>query len=60
MFSAVFIILVDAIIKEFLDRDVKNYKRLKSELPLVKLWVVPLIIMAIVKTATLIYVKLFI
>lgn len=60
MFSAVFIILVDAIIKEFLDRDVKNYKRLKSELPLVKLWVVPLIIMAIVTTATLIYVKLFI
>ena len=60
MFSAIFIILVDAIIKELLDRDTKNYKRLKSELPLVKLWVIPLVAMAIVTTATLIYVKLFI
>ena len=60
MFSAVFIILVDAIVKELLDKDVKNYKRLKSELPLVKLWVIPLMAMAIVTSGTLIYLKLFI
>ena len=60
MFSSVFIILVDAIVKELLDKDVKNYKRLKAELPLVKLWVIPLMVMAIATTASLIYVKLFI
>ena len=60
MFSPVFIILIDAIVKELLDKDVKNYKRLKSELPLVKLWVIPLMAMAIVTSGTLIYLKLFI
>ena len=60
MFSPVFIILIDAIVKELLDKDVKNYKRLKVELPLVKLWTIPLIVMAIATTATLVYLKLFV
>lgn len=60
MFSSVFIILIDAIVKELLDKDVKNYKRLKDELPLVKLWAIPLMTMAIATTASLIYIKLFI
>lgn len=60
MFSAIFIILVDAVIKELLDRDVKNYKKLKAELPLVKLWVIPLMAMAIFTTGTLVYLKLFV
>lgn len=60
MFSSVFIILIDAIVKELLDKDVKNYKRLKAELPLVKLWAIPLMTMAVATTASLIYVKFFI
>ena len=46
--------------KELLEKDVKNYKRLKVELPLVKLWTIPLIVMAIATTATLVYLKLFV
>lgn len=60
MFSSVFIILVDAIVKELLDRDVKNYKRLNAELPLVKLWVIPLLVMAVATTSSLLYITFFI
>ena len=60
MFSTLFIILVDAIVKELLDRDVKNFKRLKKELPLVKLWTIPLLIMGVVITLSLLYITFFI
>ena len=53
-FSCVFIILVDSIIKELLEKNPKNFKRLKGELPLVKLWVFPLIFIAIVISFSLI------
>lgn len=60
MFSTIFIILVDAIIKELLDKDAKNFQRLKKELPLVKLWTIPLLIMGIVITLSLLYITFFI
>ena len=59
-FSTIFIVLIDTIIKEILAKDVKNYKKLKNELPLVKLWVIPLLAMALVTTASLLYIKFFI
>ena len=53
-FSCVFIILVDSIVKESLDKKPKNYMKLKDELPLVKLWAIPLTFIAIVSTSYLI------
>ena len=58
-FSCVFIILVDSIVKEFLERDPKNYIKLKNELPLVKLWVLPLIVIALISTICFAFFKLY-
>lgn len=58
-FSCLFIILVDAMVKEVLDKDPKNYIKLKNELPLVKLWALPLVCIATISTAALIFVELF-
>lgn len=58
MFSTIFIILVDAIVKEVLDKKPENYEKLKQELPLVKLWAIPLTLMAIISNLYLIIVNL--
>lgn len=59
-FSCVFIILVDSIVKEVLDNKPKNYIKLKDELPLVKLWAIPLTFIAIVSTLYLILTTFFV
>lgn len=59
MFSTIFIILVDSIVKEILDKKPENYKKLKEELPLVKMWTIPLTLMAIILNLYLILTNLF-
>lgn len=59
-FSGVFIILVDSIVKEVLDNNPKSYMKLKDELPLVKLWALPLTCIAIVSTLYLILTTFFV
>lgn len=46
MLSAIFIIITDTIIKVALEKDGKNYEKLKSQMALVKLWTIPLIFIA--------------
>lgn len=54
MCSVFFICLMDAIIKNALERDGKNYQIFKKHISLIKLWVIPLVIMGIVTTVILI------
>lgn len=58
--ACVFIILVDSIVKEVLDKNPKNYIKLKNELPLVKLWSLPLITIAFISTLYLIMITFFV
>ena len=53
MCSVLFIFLMDSILKNSLERDGKNYEKFNKHIPLVKLWVIPLIIMGIVTTIAL-------
>ena len=53
MLSVLFIFLMDAILKNSLERDSKNYHKFNKHIPLVKLWVIPLIVMGIVTTVAL-------
>lgn len=54
MCSVLFIFLMDSILKNSLERDGKNYQKFNKHIPLVKLWVIPLICMGIVTTIALI------
>lgn len=56
IFSAVFIVITDTLVKLFLMKDGKNYKKLRSQLALVKLWTIPLIVLGIGVTAALLVV----
>ena len=58
MLSVLFIFLMDAILKNSLERDSKNYHKFNKHIPLVKLWVVPLIMMGIATTAALLVTSL--
>ena len=53
MLSVLFIFLMDAILKNSLERDSKNFQKFNKHIPLVKLWVIPLIVMGIVTTVAL-------
>ena len=53
MLSVLFIFLMDAILKNSLERDSKNFHKFNKHIPLVKLWVIPLIVMGIVTTIAL-------
>ena len=43
-----FIFLIDSILKNSLERDTRNYEKFNKHIPLVKLWVVPLVLMGII------------
>lgn len=53
MCSVLFIFVMDAILKNSLERDGKNFQKFNKHIPLVKLWVVPLICMGTVTTIVL-------
>lgn len=53
MCSVLFIFLMDSILKNSLERDGKNYQKFQKHIPLVKLWVIPLICMGTVTTIAL-------
>jgi len=52
--SVLFIFVMDAIIRDALERDGKNYQKFKKYIPIVKLLAVPLIITGIITTAILV------
>ena len=54
MFSVLFIIITDTLVKITLTSDSKNYAKLHSEMALVKLWTIPLMIMAISTLVTIV------
>ena len=54
MLSVLFIFVMDSILKNSLERDGKNFEKFNKHIPLVKLWVIPLIVMGTVTTAALI------
>ncbi len=56
MCSVFFIFIMDSILKKSLEKDGKNFQKFNKHIPLVKLWVIPLILMAIVTTIALIIV----
>ena len=56
MLSAIFILIMDTVLKNVLEKDVKSYKRLAERMPLVKLWTVPLLILGVITTASIIIV----
>lgn len=56
MLSAIFILIMDTILKNVLEKDVKSYKRLAERMYLVKLWTVPLLILGVITTASIIIV----
>ena len=56
MFSVLFVFLMDSILKDSLIRDGKNYQKYSKYMSLVKLWVIPLMIMAFVTTISLVLV----
>jgi hypothetical protein len=58
MFSVIFIFIVDALLKSSLEKDGKNYVKFSKHISLVKLWVIPLVIMGILTTASLLAVNL--
>ena len=53
MCSVLFIFIMDSILKNSLERDGKNYQKFSKHIPLVKLWVIPLVCMGIVTTIAL-------
>ncbi|MBR1540601.1 MAG: hypothetical protein IJ629_05525 [Clostridia bacterium] len=53
MCSVLFIFVMDAILKDSLERDGKNYEKFNKHIPLVKLWVIPLIFMGLVTSVAL-------
>lgn len=56
MLSAVFIILTDTLLKISLEKDGKNYEKFKSQMALVKLWTVPLLVLGIATSVSLLIV----
>ena len=56
IFSTVFIVVTDTLIKLSLMKDSKNYIKFKSQLALVKLWTVPLMFLGIATIIALIIV----
>ena len=54
MCSVFFIFIMDAIIKSSLEKDGKNFQKFNKHIPLVKLWVIPLLCMGAVTTVALI------
>ena len=54
MCAVLFIFIMDAILKNSLERDGKNYSKFSKHIPLVKLWTIPLIIMGTLTTVALI------
>jgi hypothetical protein len=56
MFSVIFIIMMDVLLKNVLDKDSKSYQRLANQLSLVKLWTIPLLILGILTTVALLVV----
>ena len=54
MCSVLFIFIMDAILKNSLERDAKNFQKFNKHIPLVKLWVIPLLCMGSVTTIALI------
>lgn len=57
MFSALTIIIMDSILKNSLEKDGKNFEKFHQNIPLVKLWVIPLIVMGIVATVAMLMTK---
>lgn len=51
--SVLFIFVMDAILKNSLERDGKNYNKFSKHIPLVKLWTIPLIVMGVATTVAL-------
>lgn len=54
MLSALFILIMDTVLKNILEKDGTSYKRLANKVSLVKLWTIPLLILGIVTTASII------
>ena len=54
MLSALFILIMDTVLKNVLEKDGASYKRLANKMSLVKLWTIPLLILGIVTTASII------
>lgn len=54
MCSVLFIFVMDSILKNSLERDGKNYQKFSKHIPLVKLWVIPLVGMGTITTIALI------
>lgn len=53
MLSVLFIFVMDSILKNSLEKDGKNYQKFSKHIPLVKLWVIPLICMGSVTSIAL-------
>ncbi len=56
MLSAVFILLMDTVLKNVLEKDGNAYKKLSERMSLVKLWTIPLLILGVITTASIIVV----
>ena len=54
MCSVLFVFVMDAILKNSLERDGKNYEKFSKHIPIVKLWTIPLIVMGVTTTISLI------
>ena len=54
MLSVIFVYITDSIIMNALIRDGTNYKKFNKHKKLVKLWVIPLILMAVSKSTILV------
>ena len=56
MLSAVFILLMDTVLKNALEKDGNAYKKLSERMSLVKLWTIPLLILGVITTVSIIIV----
>ena len=54
MFSVCFIFIMDAILKNSLERDGKNFEKFYKHISLVKLWAIPLLLLGALTTIALI------
>ena len=54
MCSVLFVFVMDAILKNSLERDGKNYEKFSKHIPIIKLWTIPLIVMGVATTISLI------
>ena len=45
MVSIIFVLIVDSILKNSLEKDGKNYQKFSKHIALVKLWTIPLLVM---------------